>query len=321
LASRAQVFVTGATGFVGRTLCQSLIAKYWHVRRALRSGAGTGDFVVPDIGPDTDWQGAVEGIDCVVHLAARTHFVDDDTHNAIDAYRWINVAGTINLAKAAARHGVQRFVFVSSTKVNGEQTTNQPFTEKDTPQPGDAYGMSKHEAEQALWQIAKDTGLEVVILRPPLVYGPGVKANFLRLMHLAARGMPLPLASIENRRSLIYLGNLVDAIAVCMEHPAAAGNTYLVSDSETIGTSELVQGISSALGVKSRLFRFPVSLLTLGAALFGRSAKWNRLSGSLQIDSSKIRAELGWRPPFTMAQGLAETAQWYHSQFSVKSKT
>lgn len=313
--------MTGATGFVGHTLCQSLIADDWHVRRALRSGAGTDDFVVRDIGPDTDWQGAVEGMDCVVHLAARTHVVDEKTHNAIDAYRRINVAGTINLAKAAVKYGVTRFIFLSSIKVNGELTTDHPFTEDDTPQPSDAYGISKLEAEQVLWQIAQETGLEVIVLRPPLVYGPGVKANFLRLMHLSARRIPLPFAAIENLRSLIYLGNLVDAIAACIENPAAAGKTYLVSDGEPVSTPELIRQISTALGAEPRLFPFPSSLLSVGAALFRRSSEWERLAGSLQIDSSRIRAELGWQPPFSMVQGLADTAQWYHSQYSLKSNT
>lgn len=311
--------MTGATGFVGHTLCQSLIADNWHVRRALRSGADTDGFVVRDIGPDTDWQDAVEGMDCVVHLAARTHVVNEKTHNAIDAYRQINVAGTINLAKAAVKHGVTRFIFLSSIKVNGDRTVDRPFAEVDTPQPQDAYGISKHEAEQALWQIANETGLEVTILRPPLVYGPAVKANFLRLMHLGARRIPLPLASIANRRSLIYLGNLVDAITTCLTNPAAKGKTYLVSDNESVSTPVLMRRISTALGVEPRLFRFPTLLLQLGATLLGRKSEWDRLAGSLQIDNSRIRQELGWQPPFTMAQGLAETAQWYHSQYPLKS--
>lgn len=313
--------MTGATGFIGQALCKSLTAENWHVRRAVRSGTGPDDFVVREIGPDTDWQGAVEGIDCIVHLAARTHVVNDTSRNAIDHYRQINVAGTVNLAMAAVKGGVRRFVFLSSIKVNGERTVDLPFTEIDTPQPRDAYGISKHEAEQALWQIARETGLEVTILRPPLVYGPAVKANFLRLMHLGARRMPLPFASIANRRSLIYLGNLVDAVTACMEHPAAKGKTYLVSDNESVSTPELMRGISTALGVEPRLFRFPTSLLQLGATLLGRTSEWGRLAGSLQIDNSRIRQELGWQPPYTMTQGLTEAAQWYHSQFPVKSKT
>lgn len=313
-----RALISGATGFVGHALCSTLKSKGWGVRRAVRSGNIAEDFVIPNVGPDADWDRAVEGIECVVHLAARTHILHDESTDPMRAYRDINVAGTINLAKTAIKHGVRRFIFLSSIKVNGEFTPKQPFTERDIPQPSDAYGISKHEAEQALWQIAKETGLAVTILRPPLVYGPGVKANFLRLMHLVARRRPLPLASIENRRSLIYLGNLVDAIITCMEHPAASGKTYLVSDSEAVSTPELIRQIGDALERKPRLLPVPAPLLKLGATLLGRKAEWERLSSSLQIDSSRIRSDLNWQPPFTMAQGLTETAQWYHSRFPEK---
>ena len=316
-----RVLVTGAHGFVGQALCETLTSSAWSVRRAVRRQIAGGDFVVGDVGPESDWLQVVAGVDCVVHLIARTHIMHDESLNPLDAYRHINVAATLRLAKTAASQGVRRFVFMSSIKVNGEWTSEHPVTEKDTPQPRDAYGISKHEAEQALWQIAKETGLEVTVLRPPLVYGPGVKANFLRLMQLVARRRPLPLASIDNRRSLIYVCNLVDAIVACMEHPQAAGNTYLVSDSEAVSTPELVRQIATALGVEARLLSLPTGLLGLGAKLLRRDAEWQRIGGSLQIDSSKIRDELNWKPPFTMAQGLAQTAQWYHSQFPLKSIT
>jgi nucleoside-diphosphate-sugar epimerase len=321
MANVRRALVTGANGFVGQALHHYLTSRDWQVRRAVRSEAAADAIAVGDMGPDADWRGALEGVDCIVHLAARTHIVNDHSPEAIDAYRHVNVAGTVNLAKAAARHGVRRLVFLSSIKVNGERTPDHPFTGDDTPKPSDAYGISKHEAEQALWQIATDTGLEVTVLRPPLVYGPGVKANFLRLMHVCARRIPLPLASIENHRSLIYLGNLVNAITACMENPAAAGKTFLVSDSESVATPELIRRISTALGVEPRLFPFPASLLGIGARLFGRVSEGERLMGSLQIDSSRIRAELGWQPPYMMTQGLTETAQWYHSQFPLKSNT
>lgn len=311
-----RVLVTGANGFVGRALCPLLATRGWRVRRAVRDHAVMGDFAISDIGPDTDWHSAVEGMKCIVHLAARTHVIAGNSRDDVSAYRRINVAGTVDLANMAAHHGVRRFIFVSSIKVNGERTSDHAFTEDSAPAPEDAYGISKLEAELALSQVAKDTELEVVILRPPLIYGPGVKANFLRLMHLSARKIPLPFAAIQNCRSLIYLGNLVDAIAACMEHPAASGKTYLVSDSESVSTPELVRQICGALGVAPRLFRFPSSLLAIGSMLCGRHSEWERLSGSLQVDSSKIGAELDWRPPFTMTQGLAETAQWYHSQYS-----
>jgi len=316
-----RTLVTGATGFVGQALCKTLVSQDWSVRRAVRGNAAPGDFVAGDIGLDTDWARAVEGMDCIVHLAARTHVLRDDALDPLGAYRRINVAATVDLANAAVKQGVRRLVFLSSIKVNGESTPDFTFTESNTPQPTDAYGVSKLEAEQALRQIAQETSLEVVIVRSPLVYGPGVKANFLRLMHLCARMMPLPLASIENRRSLIYLGNLVDAIVTCMAHPAAAGNTYLVSDRESVSTPELIRSISAALGTTPRMFAFPPSFLSLAAKLLGRHAEWDRLANSLVIDSLKIRHDLGWQPPFTMAQGLMATAQWYHSQFPLKSNT
>lgn len=321
MTERRCVLVTGANGFVGHALCKALPSKGWIVRRAVRSQTLSTDFLVGDVGTDSGWHRAAEGMDCIVHLAARTHVIHDNARDPIGAYRQINVAGTVNLAKVAVSQGVRRFVFLSSIKVNGERTSGRPFTENDPPTPEDAYGTSKLEAEQALWQIAKDTGLEVTILRPPLVYGPGVKANFLRLMRLATSGMPLPLASIQGRRSLIYLGNLVSAIMACMESPAAAGKTFLVSDQEDVTTADLIRQIAVALGTNPRLFRFPTSLLGMGATLLGRSAEWGRLSGTLQIDSSKIHNELGWQPPFTMAEGLAQTALWYRSQLSLKSNT
>ena len=319
--SHGHALVTGANGFVGQTLCNTLKATGWNVRGVVRKNAGAGDFLIPNIGPNSNWATAMEGVKCVVHLAARTHVLNDSSSDPMQAYRDINVAGTVSLTRAAAKHGVERFVFLSSIKVNGEHTVNQAFTEHDAPRPEDAYGVSKYEAEQALWQIAKETGLAVTVIRPPLVYGPGVKANFLRLMHLVARRRPLPLASIKNQRSLIYLGNLVDAIVTCMEHPAAAGKTYLVSDSETVSTPELIRHMGTALGRKPCLLPAPLSLLGAGASLFGRSAEWGRLSSSLKIDSSKICNDLNWLPPFTLAQGLSLTAQWYHSHFAEKSTT
>lgn len=321
MTKRSRVLVTGATGFVGQALCESLMRGGWHVRRAVRNNAPAADFAVRNIGPDTDWHAALKDVECIVHLAARTHVIDDDSRSAMDAYMRLNVEGTIKLARDAASCGVRRFVFLSSIKVNGEHTADRPYSEADVPHPQDAYGISKHEAEQALWLIARDTELDVTVLRPPLIYGPGAKANFLRLMHLCARRLPLPFASIANRRSLIYLGNLVDAIGACLKNSAANGKTYLVSDNESVATPELIREVSKALGVEPRLFRFPPSLMAFGATLLGRRADWQRLAGSLQVDGSRICKELGWRPPYSMAQGLAETAQWYHKQFPLKSNT
>lgn len=227
-------------------------------------------------------------------------------------YRRINVEGTKRLARASVKANAGRFVYLSSVKVNGESTTGRvPFTETAVPAPEDAYGISKWEAEQVLSTIAAETGLEVVVLRAPLVYGPGVRGNFLSLMNALRRGLPLPLASIDNRRSLVYLGNLVDAIVACIESPAAAGRTYLVSDGEDVSTPELIRRLAAALRVPARLLPCPPALLALGSRIAGRSDAWRRLGGSLQVDSSRIRAELGWQPRYSMQLGLEETARWY----------
>jgi nucleoside-diphosphate-sugar epimerase len=312
------VLVTGANGFVGRILCDLLAASGRKVRRAVRTPVpGLPDAVaVGDIGPDTNWHTALEGVSGVVHLAARTHVLHETAMDPLAEYRRINVSGTERLARSAAACGVRRFVFLSSVKVNGERTTARPCAEGDTPLPEDAYGISKWEAEQALLRLAAGTGLQVVVLRPPLVYGPGVKGNFLRLMNLVARGVPLPLGAVDNRRSLIFNGNLADAIVNALDAPQAAGRTYLVSDGEDVSTPDLVRGLARALGVKLRLPSFPLAALGLAATLAGKRAELARLTGSLQVDSSRIRRELGWRPPFTLAQGLELTAKWYAGRSS-----
>jgi nucleoside-diphosphate-sugar epimerase len=310
------VLVTGANGFIGRALCDVLAASGRRVRKAVRIRVpGLPDAVaVDDIGPDTDWRTALEGVSGVVHLAARTHVLRETATDPLAAYRKINVSGTERLARSAAASGIRRLVIVSSVKVSGERTEERPFTEDGAPRPEDAYGVSKWEAEQSLSRIAAETGLEVVALRPPLVYGPGVKGNFLRLMNLVARGVPLPLGAVDNRRSLIYTGNLAGAIVKALDAPQAAGRTYLVSDGEDVSTPDLVRGLARALGVKPRLLSLPLSALDLGARLAGRRAEFVRLTSSLQVDSSRIRRELDWRPPFTLAQGLELTAKWYHAR-------
>ena len=308
--------VTGANGFIGRILCEALGASGRKVRAAVRApDPGSPDAVATgDIGPDTDWRAALEGVRDVVHLAARTHVLRETAAHPLAEYRRINVGGTEQLARAAAARGVRRLVFLSSVKVNGEQTGERPYAEDDAPRPEDAYGVSKWEAEQALSRVAAATGLEVVVLRPPLVYGPGVKGNFLRLMGLVARGAMLPLGAIANRRSLVYAGNLAAAILTALAAPQAAGRTYLVSDGEDVSTPELVRATARALGVRPRLVSTPPALLRFAAALAGRRAEYARLAGSLQVDSSRMRRELAWRPAFTLAQGLAQTARWYHSR-------
>lgn len=313
MGSDNTVLVTGANGFIGRALCDALAVSGRGVRRAVRMPVpGLPDAVaVGDIGLDTDWRAALAGVSGVVHLAARSHVLRETATDPLAAYRQINVSGTERLARSAAAGGVRRLVFVSSVKVNGERTEERPFTEDGAPRPEDAYGVSKWEAEQALSRIAAGTGLEVVVLRPPLVYGAGVKGNFLRLMNLVARGMPLPLASVENRRSLIYLGNLVDAIVKAIEAPRAAGKTFLVADGQDVSTPNLVRGLAAALGVQPRLLSFPLAPLRLAATLAGRGAEFARLTGSLQVDSSRIRRELGWEPRYSLTEGLTETARCY----------
>jgi len=316
MTSDDAILVTGANGFIGRALCEALVASGRNVRRAVRA-AGPDDrnaIDVGDIGPGTDWGAALEGVGGVVHLAARTHVLRETAADPLAEYRRINAAATERLARAAAARRVRRLVFVSSVKVNGEHTETRPFTENDAPRPEDAYGKSKWEAEQALARIAAETGLQSVVLRPPLVYGPGVKGNFLRLMAWVARGRPLPLGTVANRRSLIYVGNLVDAIVKAVEEPQAPGETFLVADSQDVSTPDLVRGLAAALGVKPHLVSFPLAPLQLAAALAGQGTGFSSLTGSLQVDSSRIRRDLDWRPRFTFAQGLAETARWYRSQ-------
>lgn len=230
----------------------------------------------------------------------------DLTADPLALYRATNTDATLNLARQAAHAGVRRFVFISTIKVNGEGR-NEPYREADEAAPEDAYAISKWEAEQGLWRIARETGLEVVVLRPPLVYGPGVKANFRALLRLVARGWPLPLGAIDNRRSLLYLGNFVDAIARCLEHPDAAGQTFLIDDGAALSTPELVRSIAAAMHRPARLLAVPPGLLSFGGALLGRRAAVARLTGSLWLDAALIRTRLGWCPPYTLAQGLAAT--------------
>jgi nucleoside-diphosphate-sugar epimerase len=310
-----RILVTGASGFVGSALCPLLEARGHAVRRAIRASGslpGAGETVsVGELSGETDWTGALAGVQCVVHLAARTHVLRERSLDPLAEYRRVNVEATRRLAAQAAAAGARRLVFASSVKVNGEESPGRPFTEADDPRPQDAYGLSKREAEQALRALERETGLEVVVLRPPLVYGPGVKGNFLRLLQLVARGVPLPLASVRNRRSLIYVGNLADAILAACEAPQAAGRTYLVSDGEPVSTPELVRAIARALGVAPRLLPCPPALLRAAAALAGRGQEAHRLLGSLEVDGSRIARELGWRPRASLAEGLAQTARWF----------
>ena len=284
--------------------------------RALRSAKqGLENLEVATVGPidgDTVWAEALSGVDVVIHLAARVHVMKDFSIDPVAEFLKVNRYGTENLAQQAACAGVKRLVYVSSVKVNGEQTAQgQAFTESDEPAPQDPYGFSKCEAERALHQVAAETGLEIVCVRSPLVYGAGVKGNFAQMLKVLAKGVPLPLASVCNLRSLVYVENLVDALIVCATHPAAAGQTYLISDGEDISTPNLLRQLGAAMGRRARLLPCPSALLQLAGRLVGRSDQVERLLGSLQIDSSKMRRELDWRPPYTLRQGLQATAEWY----------
>lgn len=311
------ILVTGANGFVGQSLCAALADSGQAVIAATRHALSDGvpnitHFQVSTLTTDTDWQHGLQGCDAVVHLAARVHVMTDTAIDPLAEFLRVNVDGTLNLARQAAAADVRRFIFISSIKVNGESTfLGQAFTPKDMPGPQDPYSISKHEAEQGLRKLAAETGMEVVIIRPPLVYGPGVRANFRSMMCWLTRGVPLPLGAIHNKRSLVALDNLVDLIITCIDHPIAANQTFLVADGEDISTTELLRRMAHALGRPARLIPVPASFLEAGAALLGRRDLVQRLCGSLQVDISKARTLLGWNPPISLDEGLCRTAQWF----------
>ena len=314
-----RVLVTGANGFVGRTLCPVLEDANMRVRAAVRDGGGRlpessgADVVsVGSIGADTAWLPALRDVEVVVHLAGRVHVLRETVRDPQAEFHKVNVFGTEHLARVSAHAGVKRIVYVSSIGVNGRHTMESAFSETQEPSPHNAYALSKWDAEQVLHKVSEETGIEVIVLRPPLIYGPGVKANFLRLMDLVNRGLPLPMGSIDNRRSLLYVGNLADAISKCIQAPEAAGKTFLVSDGEDVSTPELVRRIRKALGVSTMVLPLPTAAIRLAAYLTGRSSSVEPLLDSLVIDSTEIRRVLGWRPPSTMDQGLWETARWFN---------
>jgi len=316
-----KVLVTGADGFVGRAVCRRLLEAGYSTCAGLRSGTpwpalqattpGLIEFaVIGDLGANPNLHGALENLAVVVHLAARVHIMHDTAVHALEEYRRVNVHGTEALARAAAEQGVRRMVFVSTAKVNGESTSGRPFTEGYPPDPEDPYAVSKCEAEEALRSVAAKTGLEVAIIRPPLVYGPGVRANFLRLMRLVERGIPLPLPD-TNRRSLIGVENLADFLALCASHPGAANQTFMVSDGEDVSTRELVSRLAQHLGRSARFLPVPEFAIRLAARLTGNEAAVKRLLGSFTVSSDKARQMLAWKPPVTLDCGLAATARWY----------
>ena len=309
------ILVTGATGFVGSALVAQLTTDNAAVRAAIRregKSASQGvDFVrVGDLVPETDWSESLNSVDSVVHLAARVHVMHDKAADPLAEFRRVNVDGTLNLARQAAFAGVRRFVFVSSVKVNGESTLlGHPFSADDEPEPQDSYGISKHEAELGLRELALSSGMEVVIIRPPLVYGPGVKANFASMIRWLFKGIPLPLGAVHNKRSFVALDTLVDLIVTCLEHPAAANQTFLVSDGEDLSTTELLQRMGKALGKPARLIPVPVGVMEAAAKLIGKGDVAQRLFGSLQVDSSKARDLLGWTPVVSVDEALHKTAE------------
>jgi nucleoside-diphosphate-sugar epimerase len=306
------ILLTGATGFVGSAVLASL-KKSGPVRIALRQSTRMAKGALPEtveiidasMSPDQDWSKALAGVSTVIHCAARVHVMREKSVNPIADFRRVNVEGTMKLAKQAAQAGVKRLVFISSIKVNGESTkAGSKFTESNLPSPQDPYGQSKYEAEMGLSQLAAETGMEIVIVRPPMVYGPGVKANFAALARAVQRGIPLPLGAIHNQRSFVALDNLVDFILTCVSHAKAANQIFLVSDGEDLSTTELVRGMARSSNVTPRLLPIPVWALEIGASLLGKRGAVQRLCGNLQIDISKAQTLLGWTPPISVDEGL-----------------
>jgi len=307
------VLVTGANGFVGRVLCERLRSAGHEVRTAIRdaSRATPGEsVVVGDIGPDTVWEPALRNVEAVIHLAARVHVLHDSPDNE-RLYFMTNTAGTHRLAQCASDAGVRRLVLLSSIKVNGEGDDGRIYRADDAPAPVDAYGRSKLAAEGHAFDVARTGRLAVAVLRVPLVHGPGVRANFLRLVRWVAERRPLPLGAVDNRRSLIGLDNLCDLLTLLMEHPSAAGQVWLGSDGEDLSTSDLIRRLARALGTSPRLLPVPERVLRLLGRVTGRSAEIARLCGSLQVDSGPAREILGWQPPRSVDEGLAQVANWY----------
>ncbi len=313
-----QILLTGANGFVGRRLHDALRDANFEVRWVVRSrygqciAASSSQFLVDNIDSRTCWDSAFNDVGYVVHLAARVHIMREDGREALSLFREVNVKGTACMARNAAAAGVRRFIFLSTVKVNGEKTCDETsFSEVDTPDPKGAYAISKYEAEQVLFEISRETGMEVVIIRSPLVYGPGVKANFLRLMKWAYSGFPLPLGAVHNRRSLIALDNLVDVIICCLKHPAAANQVFLVSDGEDISTTELLERLGKALGRPARLLPVPHAMLEACLKFMGQDSLATRLCGSLRVDARKVRDVLGWIPRVSVSEGLQMAADWF----------
>lgn len=313
-----KVLVTGANGFIGRHLCAHLAQRGWDVRAVVRIDNADRSIenyasvhYITDVTNGEQWVKVLHNADVVVHLAARVHVMKDSAVSAAEEYRRVNTTGTAMLARLAAQQGVTRFVFLSTIKVNGERTLFKPFLESDAPMPRDEYSISKWEAEQRLVEIASNTGMEVIALRPPLLYGPGVKGNFLRLMNLVRRRVPLPLASVTNLRSFLYVGNLLSVVEKVLSASVSKAETFLVSDDHDISTPQLIRMLAAAMNVEARLLRCPLPMLMSLAKIAGKADEVRRMVESLSIDCSRIKQQLHWAPPFTVEHGIKDTVRWF----------
>ena len=311
-----KICITGANGFIGKNLCESLKAPNNHIRGFVRTmdldnnSSETEHISVGDISSKTNWKDHLNGFDCIIHCAGLTHQMS--SIKDINVYNLVNIDGTKRLAEHAVEAGIKRLVFLSSVKVNGESTdqiTKQKFSHKDNSNPKDSYAISKLEAEKALWEISSRTGLEMVVVRLPLVYGYGVKGNLARLIKLVKSGIPLPLGLIKNQRSMIGIDNLIDLLIRCIDHPEANGKTFLASDGEDLSTPELIKLIASSMGIKANLFPLPISMLKFLGSVFGKSEEINRLVGSLRIDNSYTKEILNWKPPLSIEEGIRRMVQ------------
>ena len=322
MTSKSRIVITGVGGFVGQPLSRYLANQGHLVTGTVRKlatdntlASGVSVTETGDLESFEAWPELLVGVDAVIHLAARVHVMGENSTAALEKYRKANVSVTENLLQASAAAGVRRFVFLSSVKAIGEGGV-EAYREDTQPEPSDPYGISKLEAEQAVEAIRKETEIETVILRLPLVYGPHVRANFLRLMKLVDRGFPLPLASVRNSRSMIFIGNLVDALRICLQHEQAAGEIFMVSDGEDFSTPGLIKSIAGAMDRKPRLMACPPMFLKLAGTLFGKGQVAQRILGSLRVDSSKIRSQLDWVPPYSATEGIAETVAWYQASMA-----
>ncbi|WP_085710805.1 MULTISPECIES: SDR family oxidoreductase [unclassified Pseudomonas] len=317
---RTKILVTGASGFVGSALMNRLAMSPCYetivaVRHSFEAPVGVTVREIPSLSKDCDYKDVLSGVDVLVHCAARVHVMNELAVDPLAEFRSVNVEGTLALARQAAASGTKRFIFLSSIKVNGEATkVAHPFTANDKPAPSDPYAVSKFEAEVELRKIAESTGMELVIVRPPLVYGPGVKANFHAMMRWLNRGVVLPFGRVSNKRSFVAVANLVDLLCVCLEHPNASNETFLVSDGRDLSTTELLRLMAEALGKPARLVPVPVSLMKVIAGLVKRSGVASRLFDSLQVDISKAEKLLGWEPPVSIEDAMKSTAQYFQKE-------